>query len=625
MNFGKYFASSPRLAAFVVAFCSLAVYLKTLAPTVSFIDSGELATVACTLGIAHPSGYPLFTMLGWVFTRFPLGSEAIVRLNIMVAAFCSAGVYVFFHLMRFILGELTRLGARGESFRQPAASSAVIVSSAAASLMLAFSETYWSQAVAVEVYALHVLFLSLVTFSFVKAAFWNPEGNRWWMVFAYVLGLSFTNHMTTILLAPGLLYLYFATQGGRASSWKRIGLMSAPFLLGLSVYLYLPVRAAQGPDLNWGNTVTVERFLWHLSGKQYRVWIFSSPEAAGRQLKYFLDSLPGEFAYVGLPLALVGAVILWRAHRKLFLTLVLFFVTCVVYSINYDIHDIDSYFLLAYFCLALWAGIGVFQVFRWITAQLGWKIIPATIVVLVFGLVPCVVNYPKTDESNQYLVEDYTRNMFSSFQPDALVLSYQWDYWVSASYYYQIVKGVRPDVVVIDKELLRRSWYLTELAYRYPLLVKRSQREVDSFRKELDKFEHELPYDGGIIQARYVEMIRSFIKRNLDSRPVYVTAEIEPEFTEGFQRVPEGLALRLFSDTLSHRTESPSFGFRPFARPGRLEDMVKRLYSNALTTRGEYLYRKDGNLLEAEAAFKQALAYDANSPEARSWLARLGR
>jgi hypothetical protein len=53
--------------------------------------------------------------------------------------------------------------------------------------------------------------------------------------------------------------------------------------------------------------------------------------------------------------------------------------------------------------------------------------------------------------------------------------------------------------------------------------------------------------------------------------------------------------------------------------------MVNRLYSNALTARGAYLYRKGGNVLEAEAAFKEALTYDADSPEARSWLARMNR
>ena len=66
---------------------ALAVYLFTLAPGLTFIDSGELATVTSVLGIAHPTGYPLFTLIGWVFAHFPAGSEPIVRLNAMAALF----------------------------------------------------------------------------------------------------------------------------------------------------------------------------------------------------------------------------------------------------------------------------------------------------------------------------------------------------------------------------------------------------------------------------------------------------------------------------------------------------------------------------------------------------------
>ena len=83
------------------------------------------------------------------------------------------------------------------------------------------------------------------------------------------------------------------------------------------VCLTFPLRAGQAPPLNWGNPVTWERFLWHLSGKQFRVWLFSSTETAGRQLKYFLTTLPGELFYVGLLCAMVGLVVVWRVHRRL--------------------------------------------------------------------------------------------------------------------------------------------------------------------------------------------------------------------------------------------------------------------------------------------------------------------
>ncbi len=583
---------SPRSIGLVIAVSAFAVYLKTLAPSVTFIDSGELATVACTLGIAHPTGYPLFTLLGWVFSKLPIANEPIFRLNLMAALFCAAGVFVFFQLIHLFLTTVAK-----------AKETSGLIGSAGATLLLAFSETYWSQATSVEVYSLHVLLLSLVLYCFMRATFYNEGGRekqperhglsetRWWMLFAFTLGLSFTNHMTTILLAPGLLYLYFASRGSGRDSWQRILRMVTPFIIGLSVYLYLPVRAAGGALLNWGNPVTLERFLWHFTGKQFRVWIFSSTEAAGRQFNYFINSLPHEFAYVGLILAIVGVIVLFRLHRKLAVSVLLLFVTCVLYSINYDIHDIDSYFLLAYFCIALWSGFALVRLYEWMANVPLLHPRVAGALIIVASLAPVGVHYKMNDESSNRLVEDYTKNMFASVKPNALVISYQWDYWVSAAYYFQIVKKYRDDVAVVDKELLRRSWYLLQLERRYPWLIQRSKAEVEAFNSELYKFEHDIPYNPSIIQSRYVEMISSFISRNIALRPVYVTSEIEPEFTAGFQRVPEGLAFRLEADTVFHGTGLPKYEIRPFERTGRLEDMVKNLYLSSLKARAVYYYQ----------------------------------
>ena len=591
--------TSPRWAGLLVSLIAFAVYLKTLAPSVTFIDSGELSTVACTLGIAHPTGYPLFTLLGCVFSRLPIAGEEIVRLNMMAAVYCAAGVFVFFQLMHLLLTVAVK--PRGD---QPFAP---LIASAGAALVLAFSETYWSQATAVEVYSLHVFLVMLVLFFFMKATYRGDQrtgekpATRWWLLFAFALGLSFTNHMTTILLAPGLLYLYFAEQGFGRRAWSRILHMSVPFVLGLSVYAYLPLRASRGTIMNWGNPVTLERFLWHLSGKQFRVWLFSSTEAAGKQLSYFINTFPHEFAYVGAMLGFAGMFALFAWNRRLAIGSLLLFVFCVLYSINYDIHDIDSYFLLAYITTALWSGPAFLLVQRK-TALHPW-IIGA--LVALTSLAPLGVHYQQNDESKNHLVEDYTKNMFASLKPNALVLSYQWDFWVSAAYYEQVVKGYRTDVAVVDKELLRRSWYYLQLERRYPWLIHGCQEEVDAFNRELYKFEHDLPYNPSIIQARYVEMISSFLSRNAPGRPVYVTQEIEPEFTAGFQRIPEGLAFRLVRDTLFHETSIPDYSIRPFARTGRLEDMTRNLYVSSFSALASYYYRH-GLVPQAQAAARAA-------------------
>jgi len=616
MTFSRFGPAAGAIACGAVA---LAAYLRTVAPGLDFIDSGELSAVSCTLGVAHPTGYPLFTMLGWLCAHMPVAQSAVARLNIMSALLCAAAVSVLVLLFRRLCLAVLKKPPPGSSFMLPACTGG---------LMLAFSSTFWSQALVVEVYPLHLLLVAIALLAFFRANEPLPgeeRDGRSWLIFAYAVGLAFTNHMTTVLLAPGLLFLYFARQGASPAIWKRLIRMAVPFAAALSLYIYLPVRAAGGPAMSWGNVVSAERFLWHVTGKQYRVWMFSSMDVVGRQLSYFFNNLPGEFAVVGLILALAGGAALVRFHRRLAGGVGLLFAGCIFYAANYDIHDIDSYFLLAYICIAAAAAVGA----GWIALRTrerfprtGRWAAPA---LLLTCAVPLAVHYGEVDESADYLVADYTANMFASLRENAVVISYQWDYWVSASYYEQLVERVRPDVTVIDKELLRRSWYLKELERRHMWLIDACRPEVNAFLAEVSLFEHDLPYDPARIEASYAGMIGAFIRRSLPAHPVYVTGEIEPSYTPGLFRVPEGLAFRLSPLRGEAPAPFPPVRYRPFPRRGRLEDMIRRLYADAWLARGEYCLGQFRDVSEARKCVEFAGLYDQDSQRLRRLASLLPR
>ena len=228
-----------RIMSFVVPFI---VYMITLAPDVTFIDAGELAAVASKLGIAHPTGYPLFTVLGKLFTLLPLGEE-IYMLNFMNAVISSAAVMMFFNLMLMIFRNL-KLSDEDENYKS-IPDNALLNVSIGGSLLLAFSKTFWDTANAVEVYSLHTFFLITNIYLFLKAngCIYSGKSGREqceknWLLFAFVLGLSFTNHLSTIFLSVGFLYLYFAINGLNRLSLKRILILSIPFLAGFSFYIY---------------------------------------------------------------------------------------------------------------------------------------------------------------------------------------------------------------------------------------------------------------------------------------------------------------------------------------------------------------------------------------------------
>jgi hypothetical protein len=626
-----------HIVGFTIACVALVLYIVTLCPTVSFIDSGELAADVYTLGIPHPTGYPLFTIIGYLVAHLPLGLRVIYQLNLMAACLCAAGVYVFFRFMLFFINDLVLRDGKDRTRDNETVTRQIVVKkfvpATFGTLVLAFSETYWSQALSIEVYSLHVLFLAILLYLFTKAVHTNLLSEKeklelkrrdfYWFSFAFVLGLSFTNHGTTILLAPAFLAAYVYVFGITSSnSWKNLLKLGIPFLLGLSVLIYLPVRASADPVMNWGDPDTFEKLLWHIRGRQYTVWLFESWENASKQLSYFFNTLPGKFAYVPLVPAALGAWKLFKTNRPVFVFTALLFIGCVGYAINYEIHDIDSYFLLAYVAVSLWCAVGASAIVS-LSTEVRTMVLFSCGLILSTAVLP-ITNFRNVDESKSYLVQDYTADVFRSLQPQAIVISYQWDYFVSASFYDQLVENKRTDVIVIDKELLRRSWYLHHLELRYPLLIQQSKPELEAYTKELYKFEHNLPYNANVIEYCYANFIQSIIEKNHNARPIYVTQEIEPQYTGSFTRVPSGLAFQLFSDSSYHELPTPEFELRFPLNRDQYVDGIISLYARAFYNQAVYAatYGKSG---EALSFISQALEIKPDFTEALMLQRRLQR
>ena len=308
----------------------------TLAPSVVQIDSGELAAVQATLGIAHPTGYPLFTVLGYLFSLIPLPFTKIFQLNILAAIYCSAAVGVFTYTIKYCLDNFssfkTKSSVQNESSKKEKkkgkyqieksdkqdelSENIKLITAVFGGLILAFSRTFWFQSTSVEVYSLHLLLITLIIFFLLKAYVKSFENDKFtnWLVFAFFLALGFTNHLTTLMILPGTAYLYFSRYKFNSASFKKLALMILLFVIVLvAIYSYLPLRASQNPILNWGNPVDWERILRHITGKQYQVWLFSSFDSAGKQFSHFWSILPFEF-FIGLLLAVIG--FLFRFSRR---------------------------------------------------------------------------------------------------------------------------------------------------------------------------------------------------------------------------------------------------------------------------------------------------------------------
>lgn len=598
----KYSAGLTALFIFII-------YLITLAPSVMQIDSGELAAVQAVAGIAHPTGYPLFTMLGWLFLKIPVPFTKIFQANILAALWCALSVLFLIKTYSVFLSSERESAVKDKkkkskkiseadapsisgSFPQQVLLSAPVL----AAVSFAFSITAWLQSTSVEVYSLHLFLMSLIIFSLAKAYYSPGSSIKPWLIFSVFLAFGFTNHMTTILILPGSAYLFFKKEKFGVPSLKKIGIMLVVFFTVLiTVYLYLPLRAAQNPPVNWGNPIDFERFMRHFTGKQYQVWLFSSFEAAKKQLAYYVQNLPSEFGYIGLLLPLTGIIYLFKQLKSLFIFTLVTFLFSVGYSINYDINDIDSYFLLSYMAISIFAFFGIL----WITSFTSKKFkssaagLIAAVVILSGQF---LVNFSKADQSGTYVYEDYTKELLNSVEKNSVIFSYQWDYFLSASYYYQYVEGIRTDIAVIDKELLRRSWYYNQIERIHPEIIAEQKKNIKGFLDALKPFERDEAFDANLLENFYRSIMTGLVADNIGKRDFYLGPEIiDNEMRQGQFALPEGYTavphLFLFKVVKGNDyvpAPDPEINIRIPKTGNKYSDFIKQIVSSMMVNRSLY-------------------------------------
>lgn len=545
-------------------FIAFIIYTFTLAPSVVQIDSGELAAVQSTLGIAHPTGYPLFTIIGYLFSLIPLPFTKIFQLNLLAAVYCVLAASLFTYSSKIILDniELFQFIKKEKAKKKSKARSSdktklivenkialtdnvKIIVSILAGFILAFSKTFWFQSTSIEVYSLHLL-LIVVILLFLLKAYLNKDNSinlRMWFIFSIVLALGFTNHMTTILVLPGVAYLYFDKNKFSSKSLKQLsGMIVLFFLVLILIYAYLPIRASQNPLLNWGNPVDMERILRHISGKQYQVWLFSSTEAASKQLKYFLNNLPSEFS-VTLILSAIGLIASFIRARKFFLFNLILFLSTVAYSINYDINDIDAYFLLVYIALSFFAIFGiVWAILFFVSKKISQKFSLTFISLLV--VIQASLNYQNVNQTNNFTYEDYTKTLLRTLPQNSIVFSYQWDFFISQSYYFQLVENYRNDVTIVDKELLRRSWYYNQLERNHKNLLNGINPEVNQFLKALEPFERGEVFNSNLLENLFRRIMTGLVSTNISEHDYFIGPEVvDGEMTRGEFILPDGYVL----------------------------------------------------------------------------------
>jgi hypothetical protein len=418
--------ASPTNVAAVASFTIAAVvYVRTLLPGVGFGDWAESELLLSRLGILHPTGYPLYSIVGWFFSLIPFESVA-WRAN-LVSAMAAAGVV---GMAVLIMG---RLGVRP-------------LLAAVAAVSLAFTGTLWEEATFSEMNSLHLLLVALLLH---RALVWQAERRDRDLVLGALLGgLCVSNHGLAITVVP-IVVVFALVEARREIVSRPLVLVKAAgaFALGLLPYVYLPLRAIAGPRDVYAEFLDWDGFFAHVSGAQFRgdmhFTSLDSARAALGAMPHVLDQLIALSNVAFVAIGLIGIVVLsYRNHWFALLLLALGLVNVYIYA-NY-LGDLAHYLLTTWLILAIGLAVAADALIHALVERVGPPVAIVRFAALALPLVIFASQWSAHDQSANHDGERFTAAVFAALPANAVLVTY-WDALTPLSYEH-CNEGVRPDV-----------------------------------------------------------------------------------------------------------------------------------------------------------------------------------
>jgi hypothetical protein len=509
------------LAAAIAATVVFAMYLLTLAPSTAMWDTSEYIAAACTLGLPHPPGNPLFVIIGRVFCVLPIPGGPAVRINLLAAVSSAVSAGMWFLITERVL--VSWFPARWQR----------IVGGAVATVIGAAAFTVWNQSVVNEkVYTVSLMGIAIVSWLMIR---WSddPDGrpaDRILVLVAYLLGLGYANHMGGMLAAPAAALAVIVRRPRTILRWRLILACLGALFFGITPFATQPIRAAHFPPINEGeptacrteltasctfSKATYDAFMYNFNRGQY-----GKPALAERQAPFsaqlgmwwyyfkwqWLRDAHGEnsalqsvLAAVFLVLGLFGGWVHWRRDRQSFwyfgslmftMTLVLIYYLNFKYgntqspelgdSVQREVRDRDYFFLWSFSAWGVWAGLGLMYLWETLAAllgaervQLGREVVEvprrksllATSPILALALIPVITNAATASRAGETDTRDFAYDLLNSVEPYGVLVTVG-DNDTFPLWYAQEVEGIRKDVVVANTSLLNTDWYVRQLIRR---------------------------------------------------------------------------------------------------------------------------------------------------------------
>lgn len=530
------------------------LYLYTSPPaSTGYADSNELITASYILGVPHPPGYPLYVLVGKLFSFLPIG-EIAFRYSIMSSMLGAFAVtFIYLALVKILSGG----GAvKNSKFRIPKSRFSfsfnpyIHIPALTGALGLAFSYIFWLYSIIAEVWAMNSFFTALLIYLGVRWYYSTKnkkkktkgkkigvvlrllgERNKYPFVILLVFSLGFLSQQVIVLLIPAFIYLLWITDSHLMWPTRRWLKILPAIPLGLSPIIYFFLANLHYTPINLGNVHNLDT-LWKLLSRHY--YGATSPDSrAYLQTELRLGDRLSEFPhyaailgeYFTVPILLLGVLglgylfmLLARGNYrdiKHFAGLAFLF-SGIIFALyttigadrldsTYNLFGVNErMYIMGVVVASLMIGMGAQVFLRIIRSS---KILSVPMVAFILLLLPAYslyIHFENVNKNNFYLGEDYAYNLFLNLEPGAILFT-RGDMPTFAAFYYTEVLGERSDVTHVPISL--PPWEQEPLLAANPGLWDTDSKEV-------------------------VLKFRDIINDNIDTRPIYFTGLEEKELLD---------------------------------------------------------------------------------------------
>jgi len=582
------------MIAFFIFAISFPFFLYFQSTSIYGGDAGDLVSAAFTGGIAHPPGYPLYTLIGHFLTKIPI--ETVAWRVSLLSSFSSAIALVFIYL---IIKEVTKNKLVG----------------ILASLLLGTTYLFWLYAIVPEVFAMNSAITAILIYLVYR---WSEKGRIKYAYFAsFFLGLSMAHHHIIIFSFPAFAYVVLSKRKNlRNYTIGQYITFPLLFVAGLAPYGYIMWAARNNPMITWNDPTNVSNFIKLVTRASYGTFQSGSTMAHTLTSRFMqqvviFDLTLSDFYIVGIILALVGMIALFKKNRFVFNFLLLgllftgpiyFFYASYILWTQFSIATLERFLLPAYLYFIVFLAFGLKTVSEFVAsfpqrfsqAKPRQNLTPIIILVVGAFLIAMnlIINYPKLSIlKNDRTAENFGYDLLKTPEKDAVLLL-KYDAPLFTSQYVHYVLKFRPDL---------------KLFHIDSLIVGNTKRAINERYPDIT-----LPEMGANFEQQ-------FIDQNFGKYPIYSNVKLN---LQKYTWVPVGLVYKLYeSSNLPVATDVMASNEKAWATYSDPKGGSVKKYGNLFLANipffyqrprldAGYIFANNGFPDKAEKYYKEAIALD---------------